>query len=103
MLIGNHLRASEVSGTETDARLGKHNPKSTSRTTHTRGSDKDDDMKRCYLIVRVGAARLVTYVQADSMASAFKTGNSKCRAKHPKLNVEVLTGQEVSEIRPMAI
>jgi len=60
-------------------------------------------MKTYYLIVRVGAARLVTYVQADSMASAFKTGDSKCRAKHPKLNVEVLTGQEVSEFRPMTI
>ncbi|MBV8176327.1 MAG: hypothetical protein JO207_07000 [Verrucomicrobia bacterium] len=54
-------------------------------------------MKTYYLVVRVGGARLVTYVQADSIASAFEAADSKCKTKHPKLDVEVLTGQVVSE------
>ena len=60
-------------------------------------------MKTYYLIVRVGAARLVTYVRADNMASAFETGDSKCRTMHPKLDVEVLAGQEVSEFQTIGI
>jgi hypothetical protein len=60
-------------------------------------------MKTYYLIVRVGAARLVTYVRADNVASAFEAGDSKCRKMHPKLDVEVLAGQEVSEFQTIGI
>jgi len=60
-------------------------------------------MKTYYLIVRVGAARLVTYVQADNMASAFEAGDTKCRRMHRKLDVEVLAGQEVSEFQTIGI
>jgi hypothetical protein len=55
-------------------------------------------MKVYYLIVRVGAVRLVTYVQASSVVSAFEIAGAKCKSKHPRLDVEVLTGREVSEI-----
>jgi hypothetical protein len=55
-------------------------------------------MKSYYMIVRVGAVRLVTYVRADSMASAFETVDAKCKTKHPKMDVEVLTGQEITEL-----
>jgi hypothetical protein len=60
-------------------------------------------MKTYYLIVRVGAARLVTYVRAANVASAFEAGDSKCRKMHPKLDVEVLAGQEVSEFQTIGI
>ena len=101
MHIRKHLNGLETCGTETDRRAG--NTTQAAILAWRLLGWRRNDMKTYYLIVRVGAARLVTYVRADSMASAFKAGDFKCRRMHPKLVVEVLAGQEVSEFQSIAI
>jgi hypothetical protein len=54
-------------------------------------------MKTYYAIVNVEDRRFGTYVPAENIAAAFETATARYKARHPRLHVETIAVQEMTE------